>query len=293
MINKSKFLQQTEEPPPNYPAGSEANIPILFHYTGFDSLLSITRTKELWATNIHYLNDYEEFKNALSIAKQRIKTTQAKQNKETTQFLDQISSRIDAIETLNLHIVSFTANGDLLSQWRAYCPNGGVSVGFRYDDLQELAQKNKFSIRKCIYDEKSKNEIIKEVVDMHLEFYKEGEDANMLINGFITVLATIAPCFKNQAFEEEQEWRLVSEPISVNDPNVDIRARTDMMFPYFRFSLDGLPEKKRKTNLSFDRFIIGPSANSELSSSAMGYFLNKYKLSYDHIGYSQIPYRTL
>lgn len=293
MIDKSQFLQQTEEPPPNYPLGSEANIPILFHYTGFDSLLSITETKELWATNIHYLNDYEEFKNALTIAKQRVKTIQRGQDKEASQFLDKMYSRIDTIETLNLHIVSFTANGDLLSQWRAYCPHGGVSVGFRYNDLQRLAQNNKFSIRKCIYDEKSKNEIMKEVVDMHLEFYKDGEDAELLLNGFITVLATIAPCFKNQAFIEEQEWRLVSEPVSVLDHNVGIRAKTHMMFPYFRFSLDGLPDKKAKKNLGFDRFIIGPSANSELSSSAMGYFLNKYKLSHDHVGYSQIPYRTL
>lgn len=266
---------------------------ILFHYTGFDSLLSITERKELWATNIHYLNDYEEFKNALIIAKQHVKILQSGQNKETSHFLGQMHSRIETIETLNLHIVSFTANGDLLSQWRAYCPNGGVSIGFRYDDLQKLAQKNKFSIRKCIYDEKTKNEIMKEVVDMHLEFYKDGENVELLLNGFRTVLATIAPCFKNKAFSEEQEWRLVSEPVSVLDPNVGIRAKTHLMFPYFRFSLDSLPDKKAKKNLSFDRFIIGPSANSELSSSAMGYFLNKYKLSYDSVGHSQIPYRTL
>lgn len=293
MNNKSKFLQLTNEAPPLYQFGSEAGIPMLFHYTGFDSLLSITETKEMWATNLHYLNDYEEFKNALTIAKQIIRRLQKGQSNRETQFLEHMYTRIDTIEDLNLHIISFTANGDLLSQWRAYCPNGGVSVGFRYNDLQELAKRNKFSIRKCIYDEWIKNEIMGEAVEMHLTLYKEGENAELLLNGFITVLATISPCFKNQAFSEENEWRLVSEPISSLDPNVGVRARTHMMFPYFRFSLDGLPDKKGRRNLSFDRFIIGPSSNSRLSSSAMGYFLNKYKLSSDHIGHSQIPYRTL
>lgn len=234
----------------------------------------------------------KNLKNALSIAKQRIKSLQREQDTGASELLDRMYSRIDTIENLNLHIISFTANGDLLSQWRAYCPNGGISVGFRYNDLRTLAQKNKFSIRKCIYNERSKNDIMKEVVDMHLQFFKDGEATESLLNGFITVLATVAPCFKNQAFEEEQEWRLVSEPISVLDPKVGIRAKTSMMFPYFRFSLDGLPDKKLKKNLSFDRFIIGPSANSTLSGSAFGYFLNKYNLSYDHVGHSKIPYRT-
>ncbi len=128
---------------------------------------------------------------------------------------------------------------------------------------------------------------------MHLEFFKEGEDAKLLLNGFITVLATVAPSFKNKAFAEEQEWRLVSEPVSVLDPNIGVRAKPHIMFPYFRFSLDGLPDKKAKKNLCFDRFIIGPSTNPKLSDSAMGYFLSKYKLSYDHWRHSETPYRTL
>jgi len=293
MISTSKFLQQTEEAPPNYLEGSEANIPILFHYTGFDSLISIAQNKELWATNIHYLNDYEEFKNALEIAKNHVKASQKGQSKETINFLQNMYDRIDTIENVNLHIVSFTANGDLLSQWRAYCPNGGVSVGFRYDDLRTLANQNAFTIHKCIYDEKIKQEIMKEVVDTHLYFFKEGEDVDQLLLGFITVLATVAPCFKHQAFEEEKEWRLISDLISVHDPKIGIRARTNTMIPYYRFSLEGLPNKKEKQNLCFDRYIIGPSANIKLASSAFGYFLNKYNLSYDHWRDSQIPYRTL
>jgi len=292
MSDKSKFLQLTEAPPPNCPFGSEVDTPILFHYTGFDTLISIANSKELWATNIHYLNDQEEFKNAFSITKALINNEKKKHGNKADHFFDKVLKEIHGIEKLNVHIVSFTANGDLLSQWRAYCPKGGVSIGFRYNDLKTLAKRNNFEVRKCIYDETIKREILQEVIDIHLEFLEEGEPIQNLTKGFIAILAKVAPCFKNQAFEEEQEWRLISDLVSVKNKNIGIRATADTMFPYYRFDLNGLEDIKSKRNLSFDRYVIGPSAHSNLSSDAFGYFLNKYDLHLDVIVNSNIPYRT-
>lgn len=290
---KPKFIEQTEIPPPSDFRSSETNDPVLFHYTSHQNLLSIAQTKMLWATNIHFLNDSEEFKNALAITRNCIGEAKKGKDPKTSKFLDNLMAKIDTIAELNIHIISFTANGDLLSQWRAYCSSGGVSVGFKYNDLLTLAIKNSFSLRKCIYDDHQKKEIIHEVINLHLEFFKKLESEEILFNGFIGLLAKIAPCFKHQAFHEEQEWRLISEPISVEDKNIGIRIKGNLMYPYYKFSLEGLPDRNARKNLSFDRFIISQPTAHNLSRIAFGYFLNSHQLSYKYISFSQIPYRTL
>lgn len=294
MSEQSLFLSRTLEEPPKPDFGSDTDIPIFYHYTNFENLLSITQSAELWATNIHCLNDFEEFENALKIFRQRAAFFRKQESDQAVKdFISTMMSEAERIAAVNLHIFSFSGCGDLLSQWRGYCPDGGVAVGFRYNDILKLAQKNNFVLRKCIYSEKYKRDIMDEIVGIHIKFFKSKEETpDTLLDGFLRLIAAVAPCFKHEAFEEEQEWRLISDLVPTVDPRVGIRAKGNLMTPFIRFSLDGLPDINGKRNLSYDRYIIGPSRNSEVAESAFSYFKNLYNLRTCGLRKSNIPYRT-
>ncbi|MEW6992526.1 DUF2971 domain-containing protein [Colwelliaceae bacterium 6441] len=90
-----------------------------YHYTDAQTALKILTKKELWMTHTSFLNDTQEGKEL------RIYLNKALLNPEICKILDYIDSNFES------YICSFSKNGDLLSQWRGYCPDGeGYSIGF-------------------------------------------------------------------------------------------------------------------------------------------------------------------
>ena len=105
---------------------------VVYHYTSANGLLGLLKSEKMWATDIRYLNDSQEFdfgSNLISSRlKARYKSTASKLRRRLfAAFVDSLSM----VSNLPICIASFSAVGDLLSQWRAYCPlSGGFSVGF-------------------------------------------------------------------------------------------------------------------------------------------------------------------
>lgn len=98
----------------------------LYQYTNADGLIGILDRKELWASNVMHLNDAQEFRQGIKML--------------LTQMEDRLRGRYESgphslswkglyeeWKTSSLkswgrmHVISFSANGDQLSQWRAYC----------------------------------------------------------------------------------------------------------------------------------------------------------------------------
>jgi hypothetical protein len=66
----------------------------------------------------------------------------------------------------NICVISFTQDGDLLSQWRGYGGrSSGCSIGFDGGDLLNLGKAQGFSIRRCIYEEQKQVELIRDYFD--------------------------------------------------------------------------------------------------------------------------------
>jgi hypothetical protein len=58
-------------------------------------------------------------------------------------------------------IFSFCADGNLLSQWRAYGKRGaGCAIGFHQVPLQKAAKKRGFNLLRVIYDSKRQRELL-------------------------------------------------------------------------------------------------------------------------------------
>ena len=117
---------------------------IVYHYTSASGLHGIVTSKSICATNILYLNDSSELIYAAQMLQKVIdellKDTRDASNKGLLFKVYERASFLHLLPT-SVYVCSFTLQGNLLSQWRGYCPDGsGFSVGFDPSKLAQLAK---------------------------------------------------------------------------------------------------------------------------------------------------------
>lgn len=212
----------------------------LFHYTSAEGLCGIIEKRALWATHIRFLNDAREFHHAAELAK-------AELAKASTHFQKRVANnlrmQLDSMSGTT-YVASFSEESDLLSQWRAYCPRGGYCISFDPGGLQNLAETHSLVLAKCIYERKTQETMISELVAASYieaaEYAPEGvpspttEDERMSYFGarwFFPRFQRLASLMKDPSFKEEAEWRLIA---GLYRPHVtpDYRIRGAMIVPH-------------------------------------------------------------
>jgi hypothetical protein len=146
----------------------------LYHYTTIDAFINIVNEQEIWASNIFYLNDSAEFHLALQLARELLKAeidsapgdVHAQRLEGVYKSLDEVGSHLIKMPAF---VWSLSKKGDDLSQWRAYCRNGGVAIGFRRDDLHYLTQHQGLGFApelvRCVYEEEEQRRLIRSCID--------------------------------------------------------------------------------------------------------------------------------
>ena len=130
----------------------------IYHYSSQRGLLGILDTRELWATKIQFMNDAEEFRHAVALARAVLKQRQNDLGK--IEAINCAIQHLPVIETTDIFVACFSEAGDLLSQWRGYCPDGiGFSIGFDYEELKTVASAQECFVGRCIYDVDTKNDL--------------------------------------------------------------------------------------------------------------------------------------
>ncbi len=261
--------------------------PGFFHYTTFAGLLGIFNSEALHATNIHYLNDFTEFKHGLDLARTAIERRAASASAEYQLLLKEISDRTHRIRAVNIFVSSFSSHDDILSQWRGYSIGSGASVAFRFETLREIAERNEFVIVKCVYDDDEKLSLIAAALD-------EAFATSDPVNEFIGRIFVLAAAFKHHSFKEEGEWRLISKPKPSNDERIFFRATPSMLVPYFAINLDILlrRDSQNRKVLGFGQVRIGPNSANMLAVNAVQSLTLKNKIQLNSIVKSAAPYRT-
>ena len=108
-----------------------------------------------WATEIRFLNDAKEIVQTLDIFLSQIRAKLDSTDETEREFLRQLEAwlRHRLVDGHLIFVASFSEQGNLLSQWRAYSPLGkGVSLGFDPQCLDTMAQQQDYKIGKCVYD---------------------------------------------------------------------------------------------------------------------------------------------
>lgn len=272
----------------------------LYHYTDQAGLLGIIESKTIWATHTQFLNDTKEFIHAVDIINDEIMRLSRKQNR--TPYYNFMQTLLYGAEKTNVCISSFSASHDLLSQWRSYgSATSGFALGFCYRKLKSVANSLDWQLVPCEYNEETQRSEIRQKVESYLDELLERlqmlskgsdtfdrESANLETPlDFLMYVLTNAPRFKHKSFKSEEEWRLISKPISGRD--LKFRKGNSMLVPYAEF-----PLAKSFPNLSLclHKIVIGPTPNPMESKLSLQKMLQANSLDDVSVELSSVPYRS-
>ncbi|WP_321837878.1 DUF2971 domain-containing protein [Pseudomonas kulmbachensis] len=268
----------------------------LFHYTDVGAVKSIIEKKELWLTDIRFLNDSQELNDGVvfvldALSKMKVEVEGGAHVRQAIDelinaFDNHISSWIDNQPTF---VCSFSKSGDQLSQWRAY---GSYAIEFDRDMLD-----GGVGLFDCIYDtDKKKRDAVIEVdqsvrgLAEDLQMFGEKLPDESLVH--LSRLVRIASAFKDQSFYEESEVRC-SLDVSIPDSRLKFRQRGSLLIPYTAVEF---PYECIKA------IHIGPLRDQDLAYTAMKAFVSNMHFEFLERGEvlpheikivkSNIPYRA-
>lgn len=278
---------------------------ILYHYTTQSGLLGIIQQDEIWMTHTQYLNDSREFHHAVDLAhKVLAEKLASSQNDYERHIWEAMQKSISSgLSTVNICVSCFSENGDSLSQWRAYGGrNGGFSIGYVGSYLKEVAERNQFLMVRCIYDQSEQEHVISQFLDGIFHEIVESPANNKDYESFvqyggnlISYFLRLAPIFKDSSFSEEQEWRIISTPMSCIGDKFAYRQGNSMIVPYYRLSIASDPTHGPVKAIG--KVIIGPTPHKYESLRSVTSLLISHRnageaLDPPSIQNSAVPYRA-
>lgn len=221
----------------------------LFHYTSPEGFIGIITSKTLWASDMLGLNDASEVEYPIAVVNEALEASGINiPGYAKERFGTQLLSNMFRI--YQPYVTCFCENGDLLSQWRAYGGGGeGFSLGFRFSWLHALEQKF-LRLQKVIYNRDQQIDLVLMfLVTASGAIAGEGwseEEQRLFWQDAAASLTPWVIMFKNPAFEEEAEWRLVNT-IPRND--LQFRRSGHRIVPYVEIPIG---------DLALGRVIRGP-----------------------------------
>lgn len=180
---------------------------LIYHYCSAETFNAICTFKKIRLCDLFTMNDFLEMHWGYSIWEKAANELITDLGHE---FIDSIDAIINISGTKSLVLAScFSTDGDVLSQWRAYADDGnGFVIGFDAKTLLKLNIKP----LKVEYDEKKQLKEIKAIIRAIHEIESEMEESKRYGKDFFRTCVQLSydlAAFKNSAFKEEQEVRLI------------------------------------------------------------------------------------
>lgn len=257
----------------------------LSHYTSLDGFLSIIQNNTIRASNILFLNDKEEMQYGIDVAKEVVKEIELRSPPPA------IPGRTaNPREIPDVYACCFCEETDMLSQWRGYgSASQSVSIQFRLDDLRTLARSHDFDLESVVYGKKHAIDLLRinlAAAEPTAKLFRAiledpGLDAYDVRRSRIL---SLAPRFKNDAFAEEREWRIIAKAHVVKQ--VEYRVRDNVIMPYVNIA-------NKTTGLPISRVTIGPGKDAALTRKSVEKFLSQTQFYNNvEVALSGIPFRT-
>lgn len=260
----------------------------LSHYTSLDGFLSIIQQSQLRASNILFLNDKEEMSYGIKVARDLLEEVEVRQG---TKKPDGRGKHLRLLEELpDVYACCFCAEPDMLSQWRGYGGGGqSVSIQFDTEKLEQLAAGMTFNLRQVLYGRAAAMEMLRkrlQEVDTDIPLVQIiFETLDLKSDDFRReVILDMSPQFKNHAFQEEREWRVIAKASAVK--RVEYRVRDNVVVPFITIGAED-------SRLPIERVTVGPGKDAALTRKSISNFLAKSEFYRDvDVTISSIPFRT-
>jgi hypothetical protein len=219
-------------------------------------------------------------------------------------------------------VTSLSADGDELSQWRAYSPGGGYALGFHKAALNIIAAEQHFELRQCSYSKENQQADATALAEAAIEQvinalatspveprraieqigasglnFDEIPSLGPAHNFLIGEIEGRATTWKHHSFHVENEWRLVSKthlPDGDGDPfakTVTFRPGRTMLVPYVEIKLDNPSNKSKGLIDVFSHVNVGPCPEPELAKRTLHLLFDRYEFAQPKIDISNTPHR--
>ena len=265
----------------------------LYHYTGAEGALGIASSGEIWATDSESLNDPSEIFYGRDLIRSvwRDFKRSKKESSAVEDVIDSMTSVLCEKWAFTTYLTCFSKRQNDLSQWRAYSDSGtGYSLGF--DSARLIANAGAFHLLQVEYHLERQQERISSFFRSLATIEEDLPDtsARYICECMEEVLLTFIVSFKNQAYSEEEEWRLVNlHSNGTLAPGLEFRATNGRIVPHVAVAA----REGDKPLLPLVSVTVGPGATRGAVKS-MEQALTKFGYSADAVDVisSNIPFRS-
>lgn len=269
----------------HFAEGDTNESPIVYHYTDPTGLLGILSDGQLWATDIHYLNDSSELLHAERMHRQVIDEIdlQFPEGAPERRLAKEARERRSALkEMVDTYVVCFSARDDMWTQWSTYGSRGaGFSIGFDrrkleatiqapwhavdFTNLLKAAILPKAHLAKVQYSEEDQKRALRRAFTLYSSLVSTRSSQERVAScarALVDNVAHTASLYKHPCFEPEAEWRVVITALGGNS-DLCFRASRRTVVPFLKTVR---PEDGKLPVVSIT---IGPTLQQELSKRSV------------------------
>lgn len=258
---------------------------LLFHYCPTQSFHSIITGASIWLSSLSASNDSLEGRLVGKLLLNRLKDAKL----DINQFNEAQKLILKSFEMSIGLGFCLSTECDRLSQWRGYADDGrGFAIGFSKSYLEsEFTSRSNLheapiTLCEVVYEdsEASESNFLDEIFKILMKAV--GNKNNTKIDHIIEFINRHYT-FKNNAFEEESEWRLLTYYLNKQNNNfVQYRPSGNQLIPY-------LPLELHNQNKAISKVVLGPKNVTPKPIVEM--FLSKFMFGDVEIIKSNATYR--
>lgn len=251
----------------------------LYYYTNIGAMCCILQKSNIYATNLKYMNDSEEYANGLKELR-----TIFKEKGDVSITQERLQEELE--QDVATYSISFSTKRDLLSQWSMYAGESGISFKMvfsgneRYKAYLDNGERDYLTeegvilkpqeIFYCTKDamEQTSYEAIRDSIWEKI-FQGEDEIVKKDFNGnYERLWKKMAPYVKRVEFEAENEYRLAFERNQWKESNyrIDYRNSKNVLKPYLDVECEG--------GWPIHEIMIGPGFNQDVVYNSVLHYLN-------------------
>lgn len=224
----------------------------VYHYTNEPALLNIIDKKQMWATDLRFMNDPEELTYGRELLEEALlEAARREKHEQRFRWLALMTGQLrELTRTSNWYSISVCQTADLASQWREYGYGGqGFVLGWSIDTLPPEVPLHV----EVIYEKTRQMKLARDLIEIHLKTLRpkkdlgrgRGNDAMLRASGSLGVLLNILLYnFKSDRWTSENEIRYVYQGLNGKPPAgtvVKMRPGGAVEKPYIESDFSAVP----------------------------------------------------
>lgn len=289
-------------------------VPPVFHYTGAHGVRGILNSDRIWASGAQHMNDWMEVVYGYDIMMGTLRHLVA--SGELAERSQKVFGRVLHVMEqpdspfVDAYFAAFCEKGNLLSQWRAYAGTQGFAV--EVDPLVingELTLSTKAPARnlrlaKVEYDPERQRHGFRHLIDELIETIEtQHGHSDRLLSTLVefvrVVLSSWAATVKHPGFQEEQEWRVIFQPMITTEEKYHsteefvVRVEDYALVTHVELMpAENLRQGRKPPKLPIKSITCGPNVSMRSTMRALEILLRNNGYDKVTIRKSEIPARS-